>query len=146
MTHAQGPRCLQNMKKCGWQSATQTPYDNDVRVRPLTNRLTTAANAQPRGPAGDDVQTVDTLDKGQQKLAQPTSETFPELSNLPGSGTNNGDRYASPTSDDGIKYHPTQTMAAWATTRMRKVYISQNTEIVVHKITHCTRNEIIKNS
>ena len=44
-----------------------------------------------------------------------------------------GDRYASPTPDDGIKYHPTQTMAAWATTRMRKVYISQNTEIVVQK-------------
>ena len=39
----------------------------------------------------------------------------------------------SPTPDDGIKNHPTQTMAAWATTRMRQVYISQNTEIVVQK-------------
>ena len=27
------------------------------------------------------------------KLAQPTPETFPEFSNVPGSGTNDGDRY-----------------------------------------------------
>ena len=45
------------------------PNDSDAHVCPLTNRLTTAANAQPRGPASttkptnrptsDDVQTVD---------------------------------------------------------------------------------------
>ena len=40
-------------------------------------------------PTGDDVQTVDTHDQRQQKLAQPTPETFPKLSNLPGSGTRN---------------------------------------------------------
>ena len=72
-------------------------------MRPLTNRLTTADNAQPRGqapttklpshPTGDNVQTVDTHDQKGTKLAQLTSETFPELSNLPGSGTNDGDRY-----------------------------------------------------
>ena len=122
---------------------TNPMYDNDVHVRPLTNRLTTAANAQPRGPApttqpashptGDDVQTVDTHDQKGTKLAQPTPETFPELSNLPGSGTNDGDRYNKPNSGRRHKTHQTQSMAAWATTRMRKMYISQNTEIVVQK-------------
>ena len=54
------------------------------------------------------------------------STCFSSISPLMGTDT-------SPTPDDGIKNHPTQTMAAWATTRMRKVYISQNTEIVVQK-------------
>ena len=38
-----------------------------------------------------------------------------------------------PNSGRRHKTHQTQSMAAWATTRMRKVYISQNTEIVVQK-------------
>ena len=102
MTHAPRSSLSRKHEKCGWQSAKQTPYDNDVHVRPLTNRLTTAANAQPCGPApttkppshptGDDFETVDTHDQKGTKLAQPTPETFPERSNLPGSGTNDGDR------------------------------------------------------
>ena len=103
MTHAPRSSLSPKHVNCGWQSATQTQYDNNVHVRPLTNRLTTAANAQPRGPApttkppshptGDDVQTVDTHDQKGTKLTQPTPETFPERSNIPGSGTNDGDRY-----------------------------------------------------
>ena len=102
MTHAPRSSLSPKHEKCSRQSATQTQYDNDVHVRPLTNRLTTAANAQPRGPApttkpashpiGDDVQTVDKHDPRALKLAQPTPETFPERSNLPGSGNNDGDR------------------------------------------------------
>ena len=124
-------------EKCDWQSATQTQYDNDVHVCHLTNRLTTVANAQPSGPApttkpashptGNNVQTVDTLDQRAPKLAQPTPKTFPKLSNILGSGTNDGDRYK-PNSGRQHKNYTTQSMAAWAITRMRNVYISQNTE------------------
>ena len=38
-----------------------------------------------------------------------------------------------PNSGQRHKTHQTQSMAAWATTRMRKVYISQNTQIVAQK-------------
>ena len=64
-----------------------------------------------------------------QSSCQDTPTTHGQEVSLMGTDT------TSPARDDGIKYHPTQTMAAWATTRMRKVYISQNTEIVVQNNT-----------
>ena len=150
MTHAPRSSLSPKHVNCGWQSATQTQCDNDVHVRPLTNRLTTAANAQPRGPApttkpashptGDNVQTVDKHDPRAPNLPnrRPRPSQNVQISRVPAPMM--GTDTTSPTPDDGIKTHQTQSMAAWATTRMRKVYISQNTEIVVQKITHCTRN------
>ena len=138
----QGPHCLQNMKNAAdspphkphtTKTSTCAPWPTGWPLQPTPNHA--ARHPRPSQRVTPQVTTFKRSilsTKGHQNLPnrRPRPSQNFQISRVPAPmmGTD-----TKPNSGRRHKTHQTQSMAAWATTRMRKVYISQNTEIVVQK-------------
>ena len=145
----QGHRCFQTWKMRLTVRHTN-PYNNDFHVRPLIKRLTTAVNAQPHDPAPTtkppshpQVTTSKRLTlstKGHQNLLNRHPRPSQNFQSFRVLAPMMGTAKTSPNSDDGIKH--TQ-LKVWQHEQLRacvRCIFKKNTEIVVQKIMHCTRN------